>query len=268
MNAVVGQKSDCMVVGGHGLKTRNEKGRLLIEFCQRNKLCIMNTWFKQPKRQIYTWKASGDCNRYQMNYIFVQNRYKNSVKNVHAYPGADANSDLNMVMIKVRLRLKRPHRTKQRVLWDKEALKNCETVESFNKEINNALAKKCNQINDVESQWLRLKEGMMQEAIKTVGKRKEKFQKKPWVTEEMIEKLRERRWWKGIATEEGRRMYSRMNNTLRRETDKAKKKWFKDRCSENEELEKKGQLDLMYHKVEALLLPAKTWKKTDGCYSG
>ena len=34
MNAMVGQKSDGMVVGGHGLKTRNERSRLLIEFCQ------------------------------------------------------------------------------------------------------------------------------------------------------------------------------------------------------------------------------------------
>ena len=46
MNAVVGQKSDGMVLGDHGLGIKNERGRLLIEFCQRNKLCIMNTWFK------------------------------------------------------------------------------------------------------------------------------------------------------------------------------------------------------------------------------
>ena len=98
-----------------------------------------------------------------------------------------------MVMMNVSLRLKRPHRTKQRVLWDQEALKDCETVERFNKEINNALAKKCGQINNVKSQWLRLKEGMMQGAIKMVGTRKEKFQKKPWVTEGMMEKVRERR---------------------------------------------------------------------------
>ena len=83
-----------------------------------------------------------------------------------------------MVMMKVRSRLKRPHRTRQLVLWNKEALKSCKTVESFKKEINNALAKKYDQINDVESQWLRLKEKMMQRAIKTVGTRKKKSQKK------------------------------------------------------------------------------------------
>ena len=53
-NAVVGQKSDGMVVGNYGLRTKNEGDRLLIEFCRRNKFCIMNTWFKQPKRQSYT----------------------------------------------------------------------------------------------------------------------------------------------------------------------------------------------------------------------
>ena len=135
MNAVVRQKSDGMVVCDHGLVTRNERSRLLVELCQRNKLCILNTWFKQQNRRVYICKAPGDCNRYQLNYFIVQNRYKNSVKNSHAYPGVDANSDHNMVMMKVRLRLKRPHRTKQRVLWNKEALKNCVTVESFNKEI-------------------------------------------------------------------------------------------------------------------------------------
>ena len=76
----------------------------------------MNTWFKQPKRQVYTWKASGNGNRYQLDYIIVQNRYKKSVKNAHAYPGADANSDHTIVIMKVRLRYKRPHRTKRRVL--------------------------------------------------------------------------------------------------------------------------------------------------------
>ena len=112
MNAVVEQDRDGMIVGDHGLETKNERGRLLIEFCQRNKLCIVNTLFKQPKRRGYTWKARGDCNRYQLDYIIVQNRYKNNIKNAHAYPGGDANSDHNTVRMKRRLHLKRPHRTR------------------------------------------------------------------------------------------------------------------------------------------------------------
>ena len=56
-------------------------------------------------------------------------------------------------------------------------------------------------------------------------------------------------------------MYRRLYNVLRKETDMEKEEWFKDQCSEIEELDNRGQLDLMYHKVKALALSAKTWKK-------
>ena len=52
-----------------------------------------------------------------------------------------------------------------------------------------------------------------------------KLPKKPWVTEEMIKKMDERKKWKNVNTEEGRRIYRRMNNQLRRITDKAKETW-------------------------------------------
>ena len=40
--AMMGQESDGVFVGDHGLKTRNERSRLLIEYGQINKLYIMN----------------------------------------------------------------------------------------------------------------------------------------------------------------------------------------------------------------------------------
>jgi len=51
MNAVVGEGREGSLVGEHGLGKRNERGRMLIDFCSRNKLCIMNTWFKNPERR-------------------------------------------------------------------------------------------------------------------------------------------------------------------------------------------------------------------------
>ena len=45
----------------------------------------------------------------------------------------------------------------------------------FDKEISNALIKKCGQINDVESQWLRLKKIMMQGAMTTLETKNKKI---------------------------------------------------------------------------------------------
>ena len=33
------------------------RGQMLINFCERNGLIVTNTWFRKPKRRLYTWKA-------------------------------------------------------------------------------------------------------------------------------------------------------------------------------------------------------------------
>jgi hypothetical protein len=50
----------------------------------------------------------------------------------------------------------------------------------------------------------------------------EKRARKPWITREMISKMDERRKWKNVNTEEGRRNYRRLRNELKRVTEKAK----------------------------------------------
>jgi hypothetical protein len=51
----------------------------------------------------------------------------------------------------------------------------------------------------------------------------EKRARKPRITQEMISKMDERRKWKNVNNEEGRRNYRRLRNELKRATDKAKK---------------------------------------------
>ena len=92
-NAVIGQGREGGEVGEFGLGKRNDRGQKLVDFCQRNRMMITNTWFQQPKRRIYTWKRPGDTGRFQIDYIMVRQRYRNSVTSAKAHPGADANTD-------------------------------------------------------------------------------------------------------------------------------------------------------------------------------
>jgi hypothetical protein len=41
---------------------REIRGHMFIDFCERNGLVIMNTWLKEPKRRLCTWKVAGDSN--------------------------------------------------------------------------------------------------------------------------------------------------------------------------------------------------------------
>ena len=50
----------------------------------------------------------------------------------------------------------------------------------------------------------------------------------------MIKKMGERRKWKESGTEERRSEYWRLNNELRRETDKAREEWWEVRFDELE----------------------------------
>ena len=58
-------------------------------------------------------KKPGDTNRYQIDYILVKQRYRNSMKNSCSYLRVDANTDHIMVIIRVRIRLKYVHGAKK-----------------------------------------------------------------------------------------------------------------------------------------------------------
>ena len=64
--------------------------------------------------------------------------------------------------------------------------------------------------------------------------------------------MEERRKWKNINKKEVKRNYRNLNNKLRRETNKAKEEWMKQKCEEIEELETKERYDLMYREVRSL----------------
>src|SRR6478609_7005701 len=106
-NAVVGKGKEDSVVEKFGLGNRNDRGERLIEFCKSQNLVITNTCFDQEKRRRYTWKSPGDLRRYQIDYILVRQRYRNNVKSSWTYPGADVDSDHNLVAMRLKLKLKK-----------------------------------------------------------------------------------------------------------------------------------------------------------------
>ena len=76
--------------------------------------------------------------------------------------------------------------------------------------------------------------------------------KNPWITNEMIEKMDQRKKWKNINTEAGQNKYKELNNNLRRETDKAIENWWQAQCEELEAIDRAGRSDLLYSKVKSL----------------
>ena len=107
-------------------------------------------------------------------------------------------------------------------------------------------------------QWNNIKECMLDTISDLVGK-VEKRARESWITQEMISKMGERRKWKNVNNEEGRRNYRRLRNELKRATETAKKEYLENICNEIIKFQRTGRYDLMYMKTKEL-----GWNETQG----
>src|SRR6218665_3762395 len=192
-NAVVGEGADRNSIEKYGLGKRNNRSEKLTELCNRRELVITNTWFQHEKRRRYTWKALGDVARFQLDYIWVKQRYRNSVKNARAMPGADADTGHNLVIMRAQIELKFIKRKKTiKHRWNNKNLK--ERSNELGRKIEENLTE--SEGNSIEERWKRLKDNIIESAMDIVGAKERMPARKPWITKEMVDEMEERRKWK------------------------------------------------------------------------
>jgi len=172
------------------------------------------------------------------------------MKDVQTLPGADIDCDHNLLVAKVRTRLKKIIRfQKSRPGWDLEKLY------APRQRVQDTLEEKLGAIEcesgNAEEKWKNVKECVL-DTISDLAGKVEKRARKPCITQEIISKMDERRKWKNVSTEEGRRNYRRLRNELKRATEKAKQGYIENTCTEIMEFHRTGLYDLMYMKTKEL----------------
>ena len=106
-NAKMESTEEVRIIGKYGLRTRNQAGERLIEFCKVNGLFIANTFFKVPKRRLYTWTSSDAQYRNQIDYRVGNRRSKSSILAATTRPGSNCGTDHELLLSKIRLKLKK-----------------------------------------------------------------------------------------------------------------------------------------------------------------
>lgn len=249
-NSKIGQGTRQDLVGDFGLGTTNHRGDRLFEFCVERDLVITNTWFRLPKRRLYTWTSPAEGNnqepiRNQIDYMLVKKRFRNCVTRVTTYPGADIGSDHVPLVAEIKLKLKKIRKEQKNLRIDTEVLKNSQTREQVRQELNNELATSTNgSYKEVEHLWLDLKNiftGVCNRNMQSTNRVK----KKRWMTDEILNMMEDRRLAKGNKEE-----YNRINRNIKREIKHAKENWMRDRCREMEELEERHDAFQMHKKVK------------------
>ena len=132
-NAKVGSQETPGQTGTFGLGTQSEAGQRLIEFCQENALVIVNTLFQQHKRTLYTWTSPDGQYQYQIDSILCSQKQRSSIESAKTRPGADCGSDHELLIAKIRLKLKKLGKTTRPFRYDLNQIPYNYTVEMTNR---------------------------------------------------------------------------------------------------------------------------------------
>ena len=109
-NAKVGSQEIPRVTGKFGPGVQNEAGQKLTEFCQEDPLVIVNTFFQQHKRRLYTWTSPDGQYQNLIDYILCSQRWS-SIQSAKIRLGADCSSDHELLIVKFRLKLRKVGKT-------------------------------------------------------------------------------------------------------------------------------------------------------------
>ena len=273
-NAKIGKGKVDDTVGDFGLGDRNDRGDRLLQFCQEFNLMIANTFFEHPSRYLYTWKSPGDRCRNQIDYIMIKKRFRNNIKNVKTYPGADmgVNCDHNLLVARINIKLKTIKKTNTQNQLDYNMLKQEEVQTRYAVEVSNIYnaltieegVQEQSVEDKIERKFHILKESIHTASKNTLEKKKRK-KPKEWMTGEIMELIEKRKQLKKPDQNEQTEEYNEMDKRIKDECRLAKDKWFNEECDEIMQLEKEHNIREMHNKVKNLTKKKKGAKAASSC---
>ena len=216
-----------------------------MDFCSANRLSITNTKFKQHPRRLYTWTSPDQVTRNQIDYLICQQRWESSVKNAKTLPGADCASDHNLLMMKVKIKMKRIAKPPLTRKFDLEKIQTCN---DFSLELKNRFQGLEIDDNSSEEFWSQVKSTVLSVAEEKLPKL-DKKKISPWLSTEAIEVAKRRREARIKRREADVR---RLNSEFQRQARRDKENFLQERCKKIEENSRLGRTRDLYKDVKEL----------------
>ena len=97
----------------------------------------------------------------------------------------------------------------------------------------------------VEEKWMAMKTALLETQTEDIGFQTQ-MKKQPWMTEEILKIMEERREHKT----KNEHRYRELNRTIRRKCREAKEQWLAERCCEIEQLQQKYDIHNIHKKLK------------------
>jgi len=135
--------------------------------------------FQKRKGKLWTYISDMTGKKSQVDYILVNRKWKNSVKNSEAYSSfSSLGSDHRIVAAKVKLSLRTSKSPSKGAPYDWKALENPELQEFFSVEVNNRFNVLSQNCTDVTERYKHFVEAHNEACEKLIPKKKKKEKKK------------------------------------------------------------------------------------------
>ena len=168
----------------------NSNGRLMTDFAQEAGLVITNINLQKKKGKLWTFISDMSGTKSQVDFILVNKKWKNSVKNCEAYNTfSSMGSDHRIVSAKVKLSLRTAKAPKLKPKYDWSALKDPEISELFTVTVRNRYAALCQDEETVTETYAHLIEANKEAARQHLPVKK-RTKKKSAAQDPRIEKAR------------------------------------------------------------------------------
>jgi maltooligosyltrehalose synthase len=182
----------------------------------------------------------------------TKQRFKNQIKQCKTYPGADINSDHNLLIMESELKYKNIKKKNNFKKWNLQKLKNDETKMEYDRKCRDSFLMTVTPGNNtIEEKWKNIKQ-LLKYRAEEILETREKEARKPWIIEEIIELMNEKRKYKNQNNIENQQNYKCIRNVIQRKAKKSKEKWLDNQCTVVEEYLKRGKSDLAFEIVKKL----------------
>ena len=172
--------------------------------------------------------SPGDRTRNKIDYILIQNRFRNSIKSSKSMPGADCDSDHAPVLCKLLVKLGKLKKPQLQTKFNIMKLKSDkEMKDQFVIEVKNRFDGLV-ELTEAEELFEKMKESLNEVMADKVPKMQKKQHKK-WMTEEILNLMEDRRKAKSNID-----LYKTLNTQIKDKCNEAKEQWINEQCKEIE----------------------------------
>ena len=258
------------IVGQHALVgERSDNGERFVALCMENNMAITTTQYPHKDIHKYTWTSPDGRTKNQIDHIAINGKFRNSITDARTYRGADAATDHNLVMCKLKLKLSKVKKDRAGVKkYDTSKLNQRAVRDKFTLELRNRF--NCLQVEDdeyddaapedstVEKKWSNFKDIYNQTAEKVLGYRRRKV--KPWISPDSWKQIEERGKIKQALDEaksdrikaRKKEQYRLKDIEVKRALRRDKRKWMDSIASEAEESAARGHMKGVYDAAKIL----------------